>query len=604
MFRRNESRLASKISLTLVFALLFSGTILTSHTTSANDTHVDDVSIIVPISCNLVGTNTTHSATINPGTATEDIGKTTLKVFCNDNNGFAIYAIGYTGDVDGTTTLVGNNTSQTINTGTTTSGTSSWSMKLTKETNASQAYQPNNLTIVSPYTAYSSVPTEWAKVATFSSKTDQTLGAVLYTTYKVYISSAQAADAYTGQVKYTLVHPQNETIPHLVACASGKICYNANTGTAEGTMGQQTASANASVTLIASNFSRSGYGFVGWSPDYNITSSSTIYGPNETITTPSDMSAGLPLYAVWVQSQGNLQGWTGCSNLTKADQATNILAQSITALTDQRDNQTYAVAKLADNKCWMIENLRLESTNSDNSTGSLAQGYGTSTIYGSFSGLANAEFTNFTNTNPPVANSLYSTDGNTTNTIQGGSDSYFYARMPRYNNINTSTRASSPTSGANSIYSYGNYYTWAAAMASIIEYTSPTTQTEGKTSETANTSLCPSGWRLPYGRDSGNGVTASGFSYLDIQLGGTGATSSSTDISKAWRAFPNNFIYSGSFNTSSANNRGAEGYYWSSTVVGSNGSYALLLRSGGVYPGTNNNFGKHLGSPVRCVVSL
>ncbi|MBQ3353478.1 InlB B-repeat-containing protein [Candidatus Saccharibacteria bacterium] len=365
-------------------------------------------------------------------------------------------------------------------------------------------------------------------------------------------------------------------------------------------MGQQTGYANAEVTLLASNFSKNGYGFAGWNtkPDY----SGTFYGPNETITVPSTASSGgTPLYAVWVASSGSLQGWGGCSSLTPANLATDILHQSIVALTDQRDGQTYAIAKLADGQCWMIENLRLEAEGSSDST--LAQGFGASATYGDFTGLATAESANFT-TNPPVANSLYSTDGSTTNTIKGGNSSYYYARMPRYNNTNTSARASSPTSGSTSIYSYGNYYTWAAAMANVKQYTGPTgTDDEGKTSETAKTSLCPTGWRLPYGRNTGNGSTAGGFSNLDIALGGTGANQSSTagtTQSKAWRSYPNNFLYSGYFSTSSASSRGSYGYYWSSTAVNNLSSSRLYLDSSLVYPGTNGN-NKYYGLSIRCV---
>ena len=80
-----------------------------------------------------------HTATVNSGTYEDDIGTTTLKVICNDNEGFSIYAIGYTGETYGTTTLVGASTGQTIATGTATSGnTSNWAMKL--ETNSSATY--------------------------------------------------------------------------------------------------------------------------------------------------------------------------------------------------------------------------------------------------------------------------------------------------------------------------------------------------------------------------------------------------------------------------------------------------------------------------------
>ncbi|MBQ6414428.1 hypothetical protein IJI28_02310, partial [Candidatus Saccharibacteria bacterium] len=45
------------------------------------------------------------------------------------------------------------------------------------------------------------------------STTDTTLGAKIETTYATYISSSQPADTYTGQVKYTMVHPYDRYAP-------------------------------------------------------------------------------------------------------------------------------------------------------------------------------------------------------------------------------------------------------------------------------------------------------------------------------------------------------------------------------------------------------
>ena len=340
--------------------------------------------------------------------------------------------------------------------------------------------------------------------------------------------------------------------------------------------------------------------------------------------------AGLSLYSVWVKSVGSLQDSsrvaTICSGLTQSGPNVAKTLNSVSALTDQRDNETYAIAKLADGNCWMIENLRLENTNSDNSTGVLAQGYGTSTTYGYFSGLANAEalWANPTSgaTDATTANSLYYAGTQSgTATIDISQTDYAGYRMPRYNNYNhqitTNDRPQNPTlnTASNStsnagLYSYGDYYTWHASLANTIRYSSPTaTDVNGKTSETVNTSLCPKGWKLPYGRSTGNGAISGGFSYLDIQLGGTGASSSSSttpngeDMSKAWRSYPNNFLYSGSVKNGSVSTRGSSGLYWSSTASSSDSlANSLLLESANVYPGTIGS-GKYIGGAIRCLAS-
>ena len=619
---------------------LISGVVLASSFVSAvDDEVVDSVQLTVPIACTMTGAGTTHTATLNPGTYSgasgseyeNGIGKTTLTAICNDDNGFSIYAIGYTGnsyDSENHTKLVGSTTGGTIATKAYASGdtASNWSMKLTKVTDATESYNPQNLTIQSDtegtFSSWHSVPASYTKVAeyhanTSSSTTDTTLGVKLETTYAAYIASNQPADTYEGQVKYTMVHPYDEEPLQPRPATSGCINYFPNGSNVEGTMGcQPVTSSDTDLTLLASNFSRTGYGFAGWSDsfDYATNPNAKFYGPQETITVPTGTTAnGLSLYAVWIKSQGSIQDQSKvasvCSSLTTAPTDGTANLRSVSALTDQRDGETYAIAKLADGNCWMIENLRLESTNSDNSTGALAQGYGTSATYGNFSGLADAENEYFTNTNPPVANSLYSpsTDGN--KIVIGTTDDYPYARMPRYNNLNTpenaSNRPQNPTSNTFSnnnttvgMYSYGNYYTWHAAIADTTYYSG---------GDHGTTSLCPTGWRLPIGAQSTANMS---FGKLSVELGGPagGATAdfsstpTGTEMSKIFRSYPNNFLYSGNFYTSSAHDRGSDGYYWSSTARNNLDSYVLYLYSKLVYPGSDDYY-TYDGFSIRCVVS-
>ena len=414
-------------------------------------------------------------------------------------------------------------------------------------------------------------------------------------------SNSQPSGVYTNTINfYAIANPEPTLGPS--DCVAGNICYEANSLTTyDGSMGQQTKddsgadiSDGATVTLLASNFSRTGYGFAGWSDTYDY--SGNLYGPQETITVPTGTATnGLTLYAIWIKSEGSLQDSTTvsrvCNSLTAATPSTAKTLASVSALTDQRDNNTYAIAKLADGKCWMIENLRLDNTADHNSDGTLAQGYGTSATYGNFGGLARAENTNFTNST--TANSLYYSGTQSGDaTINIGTTNNPGYRMPRYNNNNTSSRASNPTNNDGNMYSYGNYYNWAAAIASVIEYNS----------ETVNTSLCPTGWRLPYGSNIGNGATAGGFYNLNYKINNDTNVTDSTASLKL-RSFPNNFLYSGRFYNSSTGNRGSDGYYWSSTAFNYYYSYPLRLNSSTVYPGGPNNYRKDYGVSIRCTVS-
>ena len=204
----------------LMIVTILSGLVLASSTVSAETTTVDDVTFLVPAACTLSATGSTlHTATINPGTYTADIGTTTLKAVCNDGAGFAIYATGYTGNIIGETNsnkLVGETTNLAIATGTATSGsTSNWAMKLATDSNATYP-----ITIENSFNAYHAVPNAYTKVASRATATDggsSAVGSTLTTTYGVFIASTQAADTYEGKVIYTLVHPASHATP--VACS-------------------------------------------------------------------------------------------------------------------------------------------------------------------------------------------------------------------------------------------------------------------------------------------------------------------------------------------------------------------------------------------------
>lgn len=374
---------------------------------------------------------------------------------------------------------------------------------------------------------------------------------------------------------------------------SYKIFYDINNGD-QGTMEMQAKWLNEgdSITLLASNFSRAGYGFAGWSTDPNAANNpnARIYGPNEQFAAPSTYPGSniIVLHAVWVPSAGYFQNSSTvssvCSNLTlPTSTVANI--SSISALTDQRDNETYAIAKLADGNCWMIENLRLNNNHFDNTNGGLAQGY-----HYTFKGLANPE----SPWNDSVAsNSLYSNNGTTIVTISGNNQS---SRFPRYNYENTNARAMNPTVNTEAMYSYGNYYTWSAAIADTSDYSG---------GNYTQTSICPSGWRLPSGSQS---TANKSFGALSLALGGpqSGAeanpysTPTGVVVSDALRKFPNNFVYSGYITDSSTSSRGYSGYYWSSTSYNYGSAFHFFISDNYVSPGAGQK-PKSNGATIRCL---
>ncbi len=218
--KRATTNLMMGVAFGLTAVLTFGlGVVYLSNNTFADDTAVDIIGTIVPVSCNLTSSGMdSHSVTMHNRSYVPDIGTSTMVVTCTDSAGFSIYATGFTGEVIGganSNKLVGTEASDyaTIETGTATSAgnpdVSNWAMKLAT---SSQASYP--VTILSDFDSYHAAPNEYTKVATRLAGTDAgpgAIGSTITTTYAVYISGDQPSDIYSGKVKYILLHPNNVT---------------------------------------------------------------------------------------------------------------------------------------------------------------------------------------------------------------------------------------------------------------------------------------------------------------------------------------------------------------------------------------------------------
>ena len=556
----------TNIALILIATTILTGIGLSSSTSSAASASTTTAAVKVAAACTMsYSGGGTYSATVPNGT-TSEIEGSTFSVTCNDTGGFALYAVGYSNDSFGNTNMIGPN----VNIATNTTGTDSyWAMKINPTTG-------NIPTIENSFNNYHVVPDHYTKVASYSDATGS--GSLSVTaTYKVSISTTQLAGDYLGTVQYALVKPSSAEpfIPHEIECEAGKICYNPNSGDVIGEMGKQTtrdidgantggAITNGSTAILwAPNFKHEGYGFAGWNTEYDY--SGTNYGPNETITAPADIETnGLSLYAVWVPSAGTLQNWNGCSSMNIGD---------VTALTDNRDNETYAIAKLPDGdygRCWTIENLRLDDT---------------------------PELTSANTHNPslPLTNSWYYNGGiqttpTTSNHLSSpnipgpwcndGTDNCVNQSMLFVDNTTLfdNNTASNYNIGRN-VYSYGNYYNWYSATAG-----NGTQNTVGF----SGGDICPSGWFLPGELD---------FRNLHNAIDGE-------ETPKMWRAYPNNFVLSAD-EDSRGEYRGWRGFYWSSYADDTYHHYAyfLWLEINNVNPDATWGGSKEYGRAIRCISS-
>ena len=219
------------LAITLTSITILAGTILASSTVLADDNTsvVDEINITVPVSCTISGTGmNTHNANINNGQYNSAIGETTMKAFCNDNNGFAIYAIGFTDNEDGKNVLTNSTLGSVydIETGRAITGNDSqWAMKLSTVISPTPTYpiviagstDDTDKEQGDPdYSTFQEVPDDYTLVAKRTAGTDigtNAEGSTLKSTYQAYISKTQPAGTYTGQVKYTLVHPHSADKP-------------------------------------------------------------------------------------------------------------------------------------------------------------------------------------------------------------------------------------------------------------------------------------------------------------------------------------------------------------------------------------------------------
>ena len=198
-----------------------------SPATFADNTDViDKVILQVPTACTMSGTGTnSHNAEISNGQSNSSVGETTVKIVCNDNNGFAVYANGYTDNTNGKNVLASANLGSTndIATGTATTGNSQWAMKLSTISSPTPTYP---ISIQNGFNTFHTVPDDYALVAKRESTTDSgenPEGSIFKTTYQVYISTTQLADSYAGQVKYTLVHPHTTPTPDSTMLDTGPV---------------------------------------------------------------------------------------------------------------------------------------------------------------------------------------------------------------------------------------------------------------------------------------------------------------------------------------------------------------------------------------------
>ncbi|MDR0884084.1 MAG: hypothetical protein LBN05_05720 [Oscillospiraceae bacterium] len=238
----------------------------------------------------------------------------------------------------------------------------------------------------------------------------------------------------------------------------------------------------------------------------------------------------------------------------------------ILTLEDTRDSLDYTVGKLADGKCWMLDNLKLGST-----SGTL---------------LLTSDNTDLNSTtNPNITNNGGVLEFTLPQLVISAS---FYFDDPYVYGPVTGDTGTGATN-------YGYLYNWSAATAGESRTTMP-----ANSGDAAN-SICPAGWHLPSGDGTGD--------YAVLNASMQAGTLSPADTNSGYYANwlndgPFRGVFSGNWvGGYGANGQGTSADLWSRSAYPSGSSFASSanLGSDGVYPSffgdRSNGFG------VRCLLN-
>lgn len=275
-----------------------------------------------------------------------------------------------------------------------------------------------------------------------------------------------------------------------------------------------------------------------------------------------------------------------CNAATYDSTSNGINDNNTVTLIDTRNNQQYNVRKMADNKCWMIDNLKLELTIGMTLTPQDTNVTTDTTVYFTQDGTSSG--TPLTGMTGNFTTSGYMTRYGSSSESSPSLDNWRQANPSNITNCLNNT-------GTNTEYAYSldsktkcgylyNYYTATAGS-----------QPQSAGAGYASDSICPAGWHLPYNTSTND------FAVLNGYMAGLGA--SSTDGSYFINWLPDG-AFQGSLSGiyySGFQNQGYFGNYWSARASSSTHAYTLYFNYNHARPGSLSHT-KYNGYSVRCMI--
>ena len=394
------------------------------------------------------------------------------------------------------------------------------------------------------YGSYTTVDTQTLNYgASYSWSTSQISGFDTATYNSASVTAYTVTEAHTNQVNITR--------------KSYALTINRNTSYISSVSGAGTYKVGKVVSISAT--ASSGNKFTSWSQTAGTTSS---FGSTSSASTTFTMPASAAtIYANGAVDRLYIQNVTTATCPTTA-----------TIAYDNRDETPYHIQKLADGKCWMLDNLALDLTNS--------------TVKSKLS----ASNTNATATS---ISRLINGGGST-------SDQYATAGVANWTSsnsfstplVNMASKDVVPSNapGGSGYKKVGGYYNYCAASAGSYCYGNGTSA--GTSSGNATEDICPKNWRMPTNTTSSN--------LANRIYGSTNYTTDATQTANYRNAL--SLPLSGFFLSGSAKYRGSNSMFWSSTRQGNINMYRPGTTDSAVYPSDYSS--RDTGASVRCLAGV
>ena len=290
-----------------------------------------------------------------------------------------------------------------------------------------------------------------------------------------------------------------------------------------------------------------------------------------------------------------------------------------TIIMDQRDEQAYMIQRLADNKCWMLDNLNLDLTDRDvvnnltNANTNIAAADSEALTYLKNGGAASnnkyasqgLEYHNWTGSGmtPESPNASYTQPLANRSGMCDPSKNSGYPCVGKWQGASYETGTVIDTADdSNTKYDYGpggyiigTYYNYCAASAGSYCYNN------GSGIGDTTSDICPAGWHMPSSNGGSNGDYLTLCTAIKGSACSGGAWNDMTASNNTSMQYKLSTPLSGNYNSGTAYRQGTYDGFWSSSYLSATAMRVLRISSSGVYPQGSNY--RNDGTSVRCVAS-